>query len=51
MEANKRLAEQRAKAAEKYLTSHGVAPRRIRAVGAEPSGTTSVSFLLGQLPY
>ena len=51
MEANKRLAESRAKATEKYLTSHGVAPRRIRAVGGEPSGTTSVSFLLGQLPY
>lgn len=51
LEANKRLAERRAQAAERYMTSHGVAPQRIRAVGAEPSGTTSVSFLLGQLPY
>jgi outer membrane protein OmpA-like peptidoglycan-associated protein len=51
LKANKLLAERRAKAAENYLTSHGVAPRRIRAVGAEPSGATSVSFLLGQLPY
>jgi flagellar motor protein MotB len=51
LEANKLLAERRAQAAEKYLTSHGVAPQRIRAIGAEPSGTTSVSFLLGQLPY
>ena len=51
LDANKELAERRARAAEKYLTSHGVAPRRIRAVGSEPSGTTSVSFLLGQMPY
>jgi outer membrane protein OmpA-like peptidoglycan-associated protein len=51
LEANKRLAEQRAKATERYLTSHGVASRRIRAVGSEPSGKTSVSVLLGQLPY
>jgi outer membrane protein OmpA-like peptidoglycan-associated protein len=50
-EANKRLAEQRAQAAERYLVSQGIAPHRIRAVGVEPSGTTSVSFLLGQLPY
>ena len=51
LEANKQLAEQRARAAEQYLVSRGVAPHRIRAVGSEPSGATSVSFLLGQLPY
>jgi outer membrane protein OmpA-like peptidoglycan-associated protein len=51
LEANKQLARRRAVATEQYLISHGVSQRRIRAVGAEPSGTTSVSFLLGQIPY
>ncbi len=51
LEANKRLAQGRAKATEQYLISHGVSQLRIRAVGGEPSGETSVSFRLGQLPY
>lgn len=51
IEANKRLAESRAQAAARYLTTHGVAQRRIRSLGGEPSGTTGVSFRLGQLPY
>jgi len=51
LEQNKLLAERRAKAAEQYLVAQGVAPNRIRAVGAEPSGATSVTFMLGQLPY
>lgn len=51
LEQNKLLAERRAKAAEQYLLSQGVDPQRIRAIGAEPSGATSVSFVLGQLPY
>lgn len=50
-EANKRLAEQRAKQVEQYLTSHGVDSQRIRAIGVQPSGSTSVSFVLGELPY
>ena len=51
LEANKALAKQRASAAERYLTSHGVAAQRIHAVGSQPSGSSSVSFLLGQQPY
>ncbi|MEL6894697.1 MAG: phosphate ABC transporter substrate-binding/OmpA family protein, partial [Planctomycetota bacterium] len=50
-EANKTLAQQRAAAAEKYLLQHGVSKVRIRAIGGEPSGTTNVSFVLGQRPY
>ena len=49
--ANKLLAEQRAAAAKAYLVEAGVDPNRIRAVGGEPSGRTSVSFVLGQPPY
>jgi outer membrane protein OmpA-like peptidoglycan-associated protein len=49
--ANKELARRRAEAAEGYLINAGVDPNRIRAVGGEPSGSTSVSFVLGQLPY
>ena len=48
---NKALAERRAKAAEQYLVGKGVDPNRIRAVGVDPSGETSVSFVLGQPPY
>ena len=38
LEANTRLASQRAKAVESYLVSHGVDKDRIRAIGVEPSG-------------
>ena len=51
LEANKALAEARAAAAEQYLTQNGVSENRVRAVGGEPSGTTSVTFVLGQTPY
>lgn len=51
LEANKKLAEQRAHEVEQYLTSQGVDADRIRAIGVEPSGSTSVTFLLGELPY
>lgn len=51
LEANQRLAMQRAQAAEKYLIAAGVDENRIRAVAGQPSGSTSVSFVLGQLPY
>ena len=50
-EANARLAMQRAKAAEKYLIAAGVDQNRVRAVAGQPSGATSVSFVLGQPPY
>lgn len=51
LEANKRLAAQRAEAVEAYLVGHGVDADRIRAVGVEPSGQTSVSFVLGEPPF
>ncbi|MEM8678678.1 MAG: phosphate ABC transporter substrate-binding/OmpA family protein [Planctomycetota bacterium] len=51
LEANAALAQKRAQAAEAYLVGVGVDPQRIRAVGGEPSGRTSVSFVLGQPAY
>ncbi len=51
IEANKALASSRAKSAETYLTDKGIQKNRIRAIGAEPSGSTSVDFILGQQPY
>jgi outer membrane protein OmpA-like peptidoglycan-associated protein len=48
---NAKLAEARAQTAQDYLISKGVDKNRIRAVGSEPSGSTSVTFKLGQLPY
>jgi outer membrane protein OmpA-like peptidoglycan-associated protein len=50
-DANMRLAESRAKAAETYLINAGIDENRVRAVGVEPSGEMSVSFVLGQEPY
>jgi len=49
--ANASLAQDRAKAAEKYLTDKGIYGNRVRAVGVEPSGETSVSFVAGLPPY
>lgn len=51
LEQNKLLAERRAQAAHEYLIEKGVDRNRIRAFGGPPSGTTSVTFMLGQLPY
>jgi hypothetical protein len=50
-EANCILAMQRAKATENYLLSKGVHKNRIRAVAGEPTGATSVTFVLGEEPY
>ena len=50
-EANKVLAESRSKAAADYIISKGISSIRLRAVGSVPSGNSSVSFVLGQLPY
>jgi outer membrane protein OmpA-like peptidoglycan-associated protein len=50
-EANKVLAESRAKAAADYITSKGISPIRLRAVGSMPGSGSSVAFVLGQLPY
>lgn len=51
LEQNKLLAERRAKAAQAHLVGQGIDPNRIRAIGVEPSGTTSVTFVLGQPAY
>ena len=51
VEANKVLATARAKSAGKYLAEKGIHANRIRAIGVDPSGSTSVDFILGQLPY
>lgn len=51
LEANKALAFSRAKAAEKYLVEKSIHKNRIRAIAVDPTGITSVDFILGQLPY
>ncbi len=51
LEANRILAENRAQAAATYLIQKGIHESRIHAVGADPSGETSVSFVLGEAPY
>jgi hypothetical protein len=51
LEANQALAEARARAAEQQLIGQGISQNRVRALGVEPSGTTSVSFMLGEMPY
>ena len=45
--ANQRVAERRAQVAAKYLIDQGVHSSRIHAIGAAPSGRTTVSFVLG----
>ncbi len=50
-EANQKLAQDRASAAERYLVGAGVDANRIHAVAGQPSGSTTVSFVLGQPPY
>jgi hypothetical protein len=54
-EANKRLADERAKAVAAHLAQHGIAEHRVRAFGAETTATggeaQTVTFVLGQLPY
>lgn len=50
-EANKLLAQQRADSALKYLTQNGLPAARVRTVEGELTGKTSVSFVVGQLPY
>jgi outer membrane protein OmpA-like peptidoglycan-associated protein len=53
-EANKQLAQARAKAAEGYLVSGGISPMRVRAITRQVAGTrgtSSVQFVLGQAGY
>ena len=51
LDANKKLAEQRAEAAKSYLIGRGVHVNRIRSVAVDPNGRSSVDFVLGQTPY
>lgn len=51
VQANTQLAKDRAQAAVDYLVSKGVDPNRIRAETAEPNGSTTVSFVVGQTSY
>lgn len=50
-EKNRIVAEARAQSAVRYLISKGIAKQRLRGVGVAPGGTTTVSFVLGELPY
>jgi outer membrane protein OmpA-like peptidoglycan-associated protein len=49
--ANQDLANQRAEVAAQHLIGKGIDQDRVRAVAAEPSGETSVTFHLGEIPY
>jgi outer membrane protein OmpA-like peptidoglycan-associated protein len=51
LEANKTLAMSRAKEAENYLLSAGVSSQRMKCIAGEPTGSTSVTFVLGETPY
>jgi hypothetical protein len=51
IQANTQLAGERAAAARNYLLETGLDPNRVQAVGGEPQGESTVSFVLGQPPY
>lgn len=55
VEANRKLAQQRADAATKYVIEKGLSPNRVRAEASEPEEgggeAQSVTFVVGQLPY
>ena len=51
LDANMRLAENRAKASVQWLVENGVNPNRIQGKSSEPNGSTTVSFVLGEVPY
>ncbi len=51
VEANKKLALERAVSALDYLKSHGVEGNRMRAVAGDLTGETSVQFVFGQTPF
>ena len=50
-EANRDLARSRAEAAVAYLVEAGVSPNRLRAEAGEPSGSRTVSVLVGRPAY
>lgn len=51
IEANKKLAFERAAAAMEYLKTRGVDANRMRAVAGDLTGETSVQFVFGQTPF
>jgi flagellar motor protein MotB len=51
LEANLKLATERANSAVEWLVSRGVDRNRIRAESAKPNGSTTVAFVVGELPY
>lgn len=51
VDANRTLAEARAKVAVDYLVKKGVDRNRIHAETSHPNGSTTVAFILGELPY
>jgi outer membrane protein OmpA-like peptidoglycan-associated protein len=51
VEANKKLAEERAKSAVELLVAKGIDRNRIRPETSAPNGSTTVAFILGELPY
>jgi flagellar motor protein MotB len=51
VEANRKLAEARATAAVDYLVKKGVHRDRMNAETSKPNGSTTVAFILGELPY
>jgi len=51
VDANRALAEQRAKSASDYLKSKGVHENRIHIETSDPNGSSTVAFILGEMPY
>lgn len=51
VEANRKLAAERAQAAVDWLVKNGVDKNRVKADTSEPNGSTTVAFILGQTSY
>ncbi len=51
VELNQKLADDRAQSAAEYLRQKGVDTNRFRVLNGEITGSTSVTFTLGQAPY
>lgn len=50
-EINRKLAQNRAQATVEWLIQNGVDKNRLKADTSEPRGGSTVSFILGQVPY
>lgn len=49
--SNAELARKRADAAVEWLVNHGVDKARVRSDNGEPNGSSTVAFIVGQIPY